>query len=170
MARRAMPTWCRRTRRTPIYDRIREFRAELAATSCARERAQAEEELKSLVAERGQVRLRVRRRGETPPNVVIQVGPTRCSPHAPTSPRPLATSRISSSCAGPRPARKETRTLRHCGWHGLWERPDNGFADRVLATAAKREHLNRRRRSQLVTASHITQHGAGDGSIPHAAR
>jgi hypothetical protein len=61
---------------SPIYDRIRKLRAELAATSCAGERAQAEEELKSLVAERGQVRLRVRRRGETPPDVVIQVGPT----------------------------------------------------------------------------------------------
>jgi hypothetical protein len=34
-------------------------------------------------------------------------------------------------------ARKETEPLRHCGLPGSWERPDNGSADRVLATAAK---------------------------------
>jgi hypothetical protein len=34
----------------------------------------------------------------------------RCSPHAPTSPRPHAGSRSSASCAEPPPARKETRT------------------------------------------------------------
>jgi hypothetical protein len=44
--------------------------------SPGREAPLAEEELKSLVAERGQVRWRVQRRGETPPDVVIQVGPT----------------------------------------------------------------------------------------------
>jgi hypothetical protein len=93
--------------------------------------------------------LRVRRRGETPPDVVIQVGLTG-RPGTPqsrrgegvhpilTSPRPLATSRSSSSFAGASSCAK--RDPNHCAiaaYHESWERPVNGFADRVLATAAK---------------------------------
>jgi hypothetical protein len=135
----------------------------------------------------GQVRLRVRRRGETPPDVVIQVGPTglpahldpsrrRCSPHAPTSPRPLATSRNSSSCAAPLPARKETRTTaplrpgtdRGSGPitalpTGFWcslPKASTGFGD----AAPARESTSR---SQLVTASRNTTPATAPSPTPH---
>jgi len=64
----------------------------------------------------------VRAARDTQPNTVVirVVSPAcrahldpsrrRCSPHAPTSPRPHARSRSSSSCAEPLHARKETRT------------------------------------------------------------
>jgi hypothetical protein len=61
----------------------------------------------------------------------------------------------------------------HCAvaaYHESWQRPDNGFADRVLATAAKGDarfryasrDRKRHRRSQLFRC--ITQHDVGDGS------
>src|SRR5215469_14287796 len=95
-----------------IYDQIRELRAELAATSCARGRAQAEEDLKRLIAEQAKFDrafdVAEKRRPMSSSRSASLVGRARldpsrrgCSPHTHTR-RPLATSRSSSTCAGPR--------------------------------------------------------------------
>jgi hypothetical protein len=162
-----------------IYDQIRELRAELAATSCARGRAQAEEDLKRLIAEQAKFDRAFDVAEKRRPSLVgrsrLDPSPRRCSPHAPTSPRRHARSRSSSRCTEPLRARKETRTtapLRPTTDRGsgpITALPtgsgDGRQRGRTRFRNASRDR-KRHRRSQLFGASHITRHDAGDGSIP----
>jgi hypothetical protein len=102
----------------------------------------------------------------------------RCSPHAPTSPRPHAGSRSSSSCGRTSTRSKGDRTA--APLRPTTDRPSGpitalptGFWRQVPKATqpiyASRDR-KRHRRSQLFRASDITQHDAGDGSITHATR
>jgi hypothetical protein len=143
---------------SPVYDRIRELRTDLAATSCARERAQAEEELKSLIAEQAKFDYAFDV-AEKHLDVVIQVGPTGLpgTPRSVTATMFTPCSNISSAarhvaqfvelCSASTRSKGDPNHCAIAAWHGSWERPDNGFADRVLVLAAKGEHLMRRCRA-----------------------
>jgi hypothetical protein len=54
-------------------------------------------------------------------------------------------------------------------WHGSWERPDNGFADRVLSSRCRPARESTTPKSARHGVPH-TPHGAGDGFIRHAGR
>jgi hypothetical protein len=155
------------------------------ATSCARERAQAEEELKRLIAEQASsiARPTPRRnaaRCRHPGRPQWSAGHTSIR-HGEgvhpilTSPRPLATSRTSSSFAGLRPARTEIRTTAPLRptmdrGSGLITALPTGFWRPLRKISRSRPA---RESTTPKSARHgipPTRHAAGDGSIRHAGR
>jgi hypothetical protein len=127
-----------------IYDQIRELRAELAATSCARGRAQAEEDLKRLIAEQAKFDRAFDVAEKRRPSLVgrsrLDPSPRRCSPHAPTSPRRHARSQLVALCRASTRSKGDPNHCAIAAYHGSWERPDNGSADWFWRRPPKRTH------------------------------
>jgi hypothetical protein len=61
----------------------------------------------------------------------------RCSRHAPTSLRPRRIAQLGLLCRTSARSKGDPNRCAIAAYHGSWERPDNGFADIVLGTAAK---------------------------------